>query len=970
MPTKYKEIPLSGLSTSPSDYACDDGNLAIAVGLLHTDGAITASSPSAPSVVAGSLGSDKILYQHVGSDFHHLIRKTSEGYVWQDRDDEREQGTFTSLSGDVTSVVAVGNALIFYTATQPYYYLWSNLASGNMGYVELGSSIPNIPVSFGLSAHSYRALEDMHGYTVEQIKSTYEADLRDFLTTFILDYNTFDFTTKTSIPMADRETVANAVFSNVNHFQGKWCNENGYFSQPFLLRYAIRLFDNSLVCHSAPILIVPADGLNPHVLIQNRKIDVDEEKVYVSIDTVAVACSLRYALNINNDLLDKFGKWRDLIRSIDVFVSAPIYTYDATKQIEKVSYIPGETTRTNNAFYNFANERLTYSSHHSDSPADSKREFIYEFSQDQRFTAFVTYTEYDREHRREYLPTNWEIELPARQQKDIIEDIRTCSTFYHLFSIELNDIIEGKYNAGQWYNADVPTGSLASLVTREVMTDDFDSRHVIVPDGMMTYNNRLNLFDVTKHFFEGYSANELYQRIYNASVDESFIAHLYTFVYGNNGAHPIVVRHDDNLFMSLHAPMDYFYYPDPSARRVVQLAVVDGPEALFYRRSFTLREHEGLNGAVHFETIADSSESWTSIEPSELTEFINTEPLYNDIPLPNALYTSETDNPFTFLAKNSEQIGSGKIIAIASAAEPLSQGQVGDFPAYAFTTEGIWALYPNDTGGWSSKQIISPDVPISREAMLTVDKSVIFATHRGLMEITGRKVTCISEVFDGPDDTFTEAYAAHLAHLIHHNTDLSVFLPQPSMAAPSFRDFVGSGIYVYDYRNQRIIIGNPSHTFAYVFNMKDKLWTSMPIRITKAINSYPLAYAMIEDETQGGNVLVDFSTAGAAWDIGMPLDGFLLTRPLKLGEPDTMKTVRHIIARGKLFRQNVDIVLYGSRDLYNWVIIGDVRGNELVNRHGTGYKYFRVGIISRMSATESLSGLTIEYETKQTNKPR
>lgn len=966
MPTKYKEIPLSGLSTSPSDYACDDGNLAIAVGLLHTDGAITASSHSAPSVVAGSLGSDKILYQHVGPDFHHLIRKTSEGYTWQDRDDEREHGTFTGLSGDVTSVVAVGNTLIFYTATKPYYYMWSNLASGNMGYVELGSSIPNIPVSFGLTAHTYRALEDMHGHTVAEISQKEFANYREFLTTAYLSWKDHNLAVNGTIPLAGRPTVTDAVFSDINYFQGKWCSEHGYFSQPFLLRYAVRLFDESLVCHSAPILILPSDGLNPLVIAEWFGDDESmEDGILINFETVAIACSLRYALNLYDDLLDKLSKWRDIVRGIDVFVSAPIYTYDSSRQVERIRRLnTAAASATNNAFYNFATNRNTYSSPSNSIPADRKRALLDEFSRDARFDTFVNF-DFDS-----YFSSNYVADIPARPSKDIIEDIRTCSTFYHLFSIELNDIIEGKYNAGQWYNADVPTGSLASLVTREVMTDDFDSRHVIVPDGMMTYNNRLNLFDVTKHFFEGYSANELYQRIFNASVDETFIAHLYTFVYGNNGAHPIVVRHDDNLFMSLHAPMDYFYYPDPSARRVVQLAVVDGPVPLFYRRSFTLREHEGLNGAVHFETIADSSESWTSIEPNELTTFVNTEPLFNDVPLPNALYTSETDNPFTFLAKNSEQIGSGKIIAIASAAEPLSQGQVGDFPAYAFTTEGIWALYPNDTGGWSSKQIISPDVPISREAMLTVDKSVIFATHRGLMEITGRKVTCISEVFDGPDDTFSDAYTDHLAHLIHHNTDLPVFLPQPSMAAPSFRDFVGSGIYVYDYRNQRIIIGNPSHTFAYVFNMKDKLWTSMPIRITKAINSYPLAYAMIEDETQGGNVLVDFSTAGAAWDIGMPLDGFLLTRPLKLGEPDTMKTVWHIIARGKLFRQNVDIVLYGSRDLYNWVIIGDVRGNELVNRHGTGYKYFRVGIISRMSATESLSGLTIEYETKQTDKIR
>ena len=59
------------------------------------------------------------------------------------------------------------------------------------------------------------------------------------------------------------------------------------------------------------------------------------------------------------------------------------------------------------------------------------------------------------------------------------------------------------------------------------------------------------------------------------------------------------------------------------------------------------------------------------------------------IDLPNKIYTSEINNPFHFPVLGINTIGTGTILGISSAVKALSEGQFGQFPLYAFTSEGV-----------------------------------------------------------------------------------------------------------------------------------------------------------------------------------------------------------------------------------------------------------------------------------------
>ena len=161
--------------------------------------------------------------------------------------------------------------------------------------------------------------------------------------------------------------------------------------------------------------------------------------------------------------------------------------------------------------------------------------------------------------------------------------------------------------------------------------------------------------------------------------------------------------------------------------------------------------------------------------------------------------------------------------------------------------------------------------------------------------------------------------------------------------------------------------------------MKDKVWTSIPIKLLAPVNSYPRAYAMVAAPS---NMLIDFSSVSSP-SLNMPECGFILTRPLKLGAPDILKTIRSINVRGNFSEASriapslhdnhrMDLVLYGSNDpsMRKWKVLSSCHGPRLQFRYGTPFKTFRLAILLHLDAFESIAHIEVQYETKETDKIR
>jgi hypothetical protein len=337
------------------------------------------------------------------------------------------------------------------------------------------------------------------------------------------------------------------------------------------------------------------------------------------------------------------------------------------------------------------------------------------------------------------------------------------------------------------------------------------------------------------------------------------------------------------------------------------------------------------------------------------------------------IYTSEAGNPFVYSTTNINTIGTGNILGLSTATKALSQGQFGQFPLYAFTTEGVWALEVGSNGAFSAKQPVTRDVCINAESITQLDNAVLFATDRGIMMLSGSDSICITDMISS-DSAFSP-------------TDLPKFDTLESDAVTMateivpFKQFLQEARMLYDYTHQRIIVYNPDKDYAYVYSLKSKAWGMMPSGIQYGINSYPecLAVAKIPDIDSGNvrNVLVNLSSIGTEDEEGdegqettEAFNGLLITRPLKLDAPDVLKTIDTVIQRGMFRKGSVQSILYGSRDLFHWHLVSSSKNHYMRGFRGTPYKYFRIVLLCNLKKDESIFGCTIQYTPRLTDQIR
>lgn len=94
--------------------------------------------------------------------------------------------------------------------------------------------------------------------------------------------------------------------------------------------------------------------------------------------------------------------------------------------------------------------------------------------------------------------------MPRRSVDAVKEDIKSTSQFYLLESIKIEALTTTRtlLNIEEDY--------LQSLVTREVMTDDYDSHDTLIPRYAFAYNSRLNIANMKKMLFAGYNAASVF----------------------------------------------------------------------------------------------------------------------------------------------------------------------------------------------------------------------------------------------------------------------------------------------------------------------------------------------------------------------------------------------------------------------------------------------------------------------------
>lgn len=896
------DIRFSGLDASASPYDAPDGSLDLSLNLINEDGAL---HPIPQPAVRFTLSpGDRIILSHSvmnsGSpaDNFFILRSSGSFYtiLWFTGDNPAS-ATSLAVVRDYHSSAIIGNTVIIATSSGLKYFIYKD-----SGYTSLDSRPPFVPVTFGMKQRSLAA---------ETLKAAFPECLTRAAAQMRSDQ-------EREARKAALSAFSDAVHGYINSTVAEHVTSKGLFHMPFFVRYAFRLYDGSYSWHSAPVLMLPT-VLPPVVKVS----DPDDE--YVTLSALFKAFVLKYRVL---EVPPYFDDWKDIVTGIDIFVSAPLYTYDPSRNIE------------NHPLQDYHTLVLSCATPagrpglDNNDPAHKETVFIGSFAGEHD----EVYQDRDESFLTNQNITSFKVaNIPLL--KRFHQNVRDCSAFYKVASLDFDNIkAMDEMEILPLDNEDATTGpyvsetKLDNIVTRPALPDDFRSHFPLRATWLYAFNSRLNLAGVS---IAPAPPLPLQSCVRYGNMNETRISATLTVWSRINGVRCFAINADDSIANSLSSSVHdfprYLFYPDASAYKM-RIAFKDRPAVVI-----PLKPHDFLNGAYYYNPDFTGT-PYDKVEPLAPENDVET----GWVDMPSKVYTSEVNNPFLFPAAGINTVRSGRVMALSSAVRALSQGQFGQYPLYAFSTEGVWALEVGSTGAFTSVRPVARDVCLNTAGITQIDFAVLFPSARGIMLIAGSQVECISEP-------------------VNNRSLLSFPFPGPSSfpVLIPFLDFIRECAMLYDYVRRRIIVFNSGAPYAYVLSLKSKLWGMMESSLQYPVNSYPEALAV---DTSGS--LVDFSSS----DHFPP--GLLLSRPLSFGAPDVLKTVSSLFIRGYFSTGHVSSALYGSRDLINWSLVNSSVTHRLLNRRGTPYKYFRLILFTGLSSGESVSAFSLWFDHRLVNRLR
>lgn len=910
-----QEVIFKGLTNSPSDYDCQDGELATCLNLINEDGAL---HPIHQPVVAEpniTLPNDSCSIRYVHNvthenknHSHYIVNCTnSSPYSWY-WTEKGGDGTPHELNlGDfkVNSVTAIGNIICFVGDKNILYAFW-NKDSYNI---------------FNKNAFNYTfSVTNTSGVEVDAIAQLGD-DFQGCFWTSSFGSQDYDNLIFEGTKPNGTKTIWNAIDSMINKAMSE--NGNTYFKYLVFGVVALRLYDGTYSNISNLFVLCPKESLNNSFYYNADKETIKNTEYYKFVR--ASGYIHRHRINVQLDLTGI----EDFVQGVDVFLTKGtdfLYLdkgYDATS-----------TETVNNL---------------------KKRKGTITF---ERLKKSSLYREFDN------------------------------LTFYHSVYITKEDL-------GKDIDLLNVQGTEESLSLADM------GRTSIGGSCAIAYNNRLHLANIQNYINDIFSPNPIYKFELNSS-GTSFPVEKINTILGNYMDVPLtdegwydlekqssdtaeVIAIIDNKYYykaTVQYPLNpIFVVPFQDAKSVklyikhkgklmdeigfrninlhqsetfgMSYYIFNAENGIF---SFMQKYELSNNGGVLTRRQGDTFTSTSSNFYDEASQKCDSDGAKIE-QLASLIKVSEAENPLVFPAKNSVQVGSSIILALAANTRPISEGQFGEAPLYAFTDEGVWVLMLSGEGTYVARQPANREICSNPNGILQIDDAVLYPTNRGIMMQQGRNSICITDQLDGYPFNFMEMkYAKQI--IATNETESG------EISYIRFKDYLKSADMIYDYYNNRIIVFNPNQAYAYVYSLKSKMWGAMKNVFNKRVNIYPEAYAT-NKEGKILNVYVDEPYSNTPY--------FLCSRPLTISDKEVYKTIFTCIARG-YFRKEINgkcaIVLYGSNNLFDWYLIKTSVNEYLRGIAGSPYKYFRVALIGNLATNESISGLSAEFQERLQNKLR
>lgn len=818
-----------------------------------------------------------------------------------------------SSDSEFKDAASIGNILYIAAGIDSGYFLFND----GKEYKKLGGKIPFPTLKLQDQGSTfYGSFVAYDGWTQNQANQ----DLMFYENV----WNRYDGEGNNTLQLAsDIAKSLNAVIGNIS--------TNNYYINPIVARYAIRLYNGSILT-SVPFLIAPnciggfssISGTFTHTQTENPADPepVNEEqdntsgeenpddgstdngasdwrpwyKEEIEVDYSCYRYRLKATLmDFPDSVLDE---WKDIITDIDIYISENIAA-ENTKSIKVINSYQG-------AGYAEAN-----------------------------FT----------------LGGNWDKESA----------ITSKGIFYRIASFSLN-VKEDIKKLREGIELTMPSLDALAVMDRLDSMEDVMEGDSLLPQTVSAFNNRLIGANMTIEMSRG-------PKFYGSSVPGSNFRKYYFRFFLNNKdgseAQALAQDYRNQAFFSDSdsIPHGWIAHPNVNCTKV-QICTDDG-----YFIEASMKPHPTLNCSYAY-LGTERLFSYMNMDSNAASETIEKKeaPFYTE---DRKILLSEMDNPMIFPIGNRYSF-SGSVIGVAIATSALSQGQFGQFPLYIFTNEGIWVMQTSDTGTFVTSKPLSRDVCVNAKSITPIDQSVVFVSEKGVMLLSGSQIINLSPYMNGKHYSI-EPGAKSIVENQEHYKSISETLVDTS----PFMSFIKEAYIGYDYPGMRLIFVNPNKSYQYVYKLDTQTWHKLhhsELKLELVLNCYPECYAVAsikakteavtetEAESETSSRVIDLSTHLDTSEEQQTENIILATRSFDLAEPDVFKTIRDVRVRGQFPKGAVKFILLGSNDGIHFNVINTLRGKS--------WKLFRLIILADLAATDRISWVEVGYETRFTNKLR
>ena len=637
-----KEIALLGITNSNVADTSNDGECCDIVNMRNSNGVWKVCGT--PQTLVKGNGENRVCsFVHSNSNYSHLISYNGSSIFWDANIVDGESvlvGIAIAEICDVIGFEAMGNILIVICKTGNQYLIFNDNTYSLIGQIET-------PMLNFCLKNFYDSYSTISNLTLPKPISDTIYNLENY--TFIAEkfYNS---------------TVMDMVNS---------ANQEKGFNTPFIVRYAMRLFDGSYIKPSAPILMVPQNNIKEYF---NRKFFVSTNNTVI-INTIYK----NYYLYFNASSLPSHD-WDDIISSIDIFISKPLF---------------------------IASDKFSQVKEHSRSIDENDGTTIID------------------------------LEFPTLSDDEIKEKLVNESLFFKIAEFKLSELRNEKY----LNDTIIPSLDSNELPTQEILPIDNFSHYNFCGDVTFLYNSRLHIGNIRRYLPQPFNISHFMvsQSMFNGdtpkySVKEGSRCLISVLIKGDTGNKFVDMEYMINKagFIS-----PFISYPDNRATQMdVWIENSDG-EKQHISLPLTRSGVENMSYFINedYKSIAfnDFKEDIPTEKRNDYDHFPNllrVSNLENPFFFPQELSYSISGGEILNIAAVTTELSQGRFgdfplyIFTSDGIWALEQG-----------SENV--IY-------KSLLPVSRDIALSKKSIVNTDNAIIFLSEKGLMLLNGSNVAQIS----------------------------------------------------------------------------------------------------------------------------------------------------------------------------------------------------------------------------------